>query len=145
MYEKHGSYYLVKNNKWMLLGKKQDLALERYVELTRGVPLSVYKAVYRRARANAVTRSLEFLLTEREFDEIVRRAAGACELTRIPFSLDNDSLSKRRPFGPSLDRINCGLPYTKSNCRLIAVCVNAALSDWGEAVFRTMVAAAKLT
>lgn len=144
MYEKRGSYYLVKNNKWMWLGKNLELALQRYEDLTQAIPRDVYKAVYRRARGNAAGRMLEFLLTEHEFDEIVKRAAGACELTGIPFSMQNTTLSKRRPFAPSLDRVNCGLPYTKGNCRLVTVCVNAALSDWGEDVFRIMVSSAKL-
>ncbi|HLY52735.1 MAG TPA: hypothetical protein VKQ31_06970, partial [Steroidobacteraceae bacterium] len=143
MYEKNGGYYLVKHNRWLFLGRNLDLAVERYAELTSGVPPDYYLATYRRARGNAVGRRLEFLLSESEFQSIVSRAGGACEVTRIPFTLDNPTRSKRRPFAPSLDRIDCRLPYTVSNCRLVAVCINAAMSDWGEYVVRTILTLAR--
>lgn len=145
MYRKNGSFYLVKKNRWLRLGSDLNAALTRYAELTSGVPRPYYKSVYWRARNNARNRALEFALSEAEFDEIVSRSNGMCEVTRIPFSVKNPSSSRRKPFAPSLDRIDCALPYSKDNCRLVAVCVNAALSDWGDDVFRTMVLAAQIT
>jgi hypothetical protein len=144
MHEKHGSFYLVKGNRWIRLGRNRAMALERYTELTQGFPVRLYKALYARARGRAAARQLEFLITYSDFERIVKRAGGACEVTKIPFSVENETLSRRLPFAPSLDRIDSALPYTASNCRLVACCVNAALSDWGEAVFRTMVMTARL-
>jgi hypothetical protein len=120
------------------------MALERYTELTQGIPARLYRELYMRSRGRAAARQLEFLLDYSDFEKIVKRAGGACEVTRIPFSVENETLSRRLPYAPSLDRIESALPYTASNCRLVACCVNAALSDWGESVFRTMVTTAKL-
>jgi hypothetical protein len=144
MHFKHGAYYLVKQARWIPLGRDMDEALKQYAELTTGIPRTYYKEVYWRAQNNARHRGIEFLLTKEEFDVIVHRARGACEFTKIPFAKRNDTTSRRAPFAPSLDRIDCKLPYQASNCRLIAVCVNAALSDWGDATFKIMVRAAQV-
>lgn len=66
------------------------------------------------------------------------RSGGRCELTGVPFSLDNPTGSNVAPFRPSLDRIDSSLPYSYQNCRLIIVAANLALRDWGDHVFKTM-------
>lgn len=58
------------------------------------------------------------------------RAAGACEVTGIPFSLDRGE-SGRRPYAPSLDRRDSSGGYTSENCRLVCVAVNVAMNEWG--------------
>ena len=37
----------------------------------------------------------------------------------------------RRPFAPSLDRIDPGEPCSRRNCRLVLQAVNFALNAWG--------------
>lgn len=144
LHQKNGGYYLVKRNRWMNLGRDREVALRKYEELTASVPRFYYKTVYWRARKNARHRNIEFLLTEDDFAGIMARAKGACEVTGIPFTLANFTRSKRRPFAPSLDRTDCGIPYIADNCRLVAVAVNAALSDWGYDTFATLVRGARL-
>lgn len=73
-------------------------------------------------------------LSEADMLEIVRRADGHCEVTGIPFNR-NALAGTRRPYAPSLDRINPTAGYTKDNCRLVLFAVNVAMSDWGESVF----------
>ena len=41
----------------------------------------------------------------------------------------------RRPFAPSLDRIDPGEPCSRRNCRLVLQAVNFALKAWGDDVF----------
>lgn len=141
---KNGGYYLVKHNRWMNLGRDRAEALRKYEELTASVPRFYYKTVYWRARKNARTRGIEFFLTEDDFVGIVSRAKGTCEVTGIPFTLANPTQSKRRPFAPSLDRIDSLMPYFAENCRLVAVAVNAAMSDWGYDTLATMLRISKL-
>lgn len=95
------------------------------------------------AKRNARNRRIPFGLTKEEFLELVDRADGRCEVSGLPFDLRYWKQSKRRPFAPSLDRIDATRAYTKRNCRLVCGIVNAALSDWGEEPFRMMVAAMK--
>lgn len=144
MHFKNGGFYLVKRNNWTFLGRLYSAALRSYSLLISEVPESRYLRILDRCIRNAKMRELEFHLTKDEFWEIVARANGRCELTKIPFSTTNDTSSRRAPFAPSIDRIDCSKPYTKENCRLVCVCVNAALSDWGDAIFFTMVKAAKV-
>jgi len=63
---------------------------------------------------------------------------GCCALSGMPFSLEvyGDGQAKR-PFAPSLDRIDRHKPYQKNNVRLVAVVANFAMNAWGdEPVFR---------
>lgn len=145
MYLKNGGYYLVKKNRWIPLGHDVDKALTMYAELTTGIPRTYYKEVFWRAQNNARHRKIEFLLSREEFDAIVHRSRGACEVTKIPFSKQHETPSRRAPWAPSLDRIDCTKPYTADNCRLICVCVNAALSDWGDDTFKILLRAARVT
>lgn len=71
------------------------------------------------------------------FDELQKRLdKGVCEVTSIPFNLDND-----QGFAwdsPSLDRIDATKGYTYDNTRIVIYALNAAFGSWGEDVFRTI-------
>ena len=141
---KNGRYYYVRRHKWVGLSRDKAKALKEYEAWhcgVRGRDLEIYTDnVFWRAQRNAKAREIAFHLTKDDFKRILHRAEGRCELTGIPFSLDRHDRSKRRPFAPSLDRIDSRLHYTPDNCRLVAVAVNAAMSDWGEEVLRRIAA-----
>ena len=67
-------------------------------------------------------------------DELNERYnAGQCEMTGLPF---RTTLKGRRAWdSASLDRINPTDGYVYSNIRVVCFGMNAALGDWGEAVF----------
>lgn len=48
----------------------------------------------------------------------------------------------RRPYAPSLDRIDAEQPYSLKNCRLVLQAVNFALNAWGDEVFLDVAGAA---
>jgi len=48
----------------------------------------------------------------------------------------------RRPFAPSLDRIDPGEPCSRRNCRLVLQAVNFALNAWGDDVLLAIAEAA---
>jgi hypothetical protein len=52
-------------------------------------------------------------------------------LSGIPFEFERRWRGQRRPFAPSLDRINSAKGYVYSNCRLVCVAVNIAMNEWG--------------
>jgi hypothetical protein len=139
MHLKFGGYYYVHQNRWISLGRDRAKALKEYEAWhcgIRGREVQVYADnVFWRAQRNAKVRGIEFSLTKDDYKAILHRANGRCEITGIPFSLaKHERGAARRPFAPSLDRIDCHKTYTPDNCRLVAVAVNAAMSDWGEDV-----------
>lgn len=87
--------------------------------------------LYRTAKRNAGRRNIPFTLSRRQFRSIVLRADGRCMMTGIQFEFDAFEGSCRRPFAPSLDRIDSSKGYGATNCRLICVIVNLAMNQWG--------------
>lgn len=92
--------------------------------------------LYLDTKAGAKRRDLPFTITEAQFLALCVASKGRCSLTGIPFSLRRSC--SRRPFVPSVDRIDSAKGYVKGNVRLVACCVNIALGEWGEPVFRAM-------
>jgi hypothetical protein len=148
---KDGGYYYVKNNKWTHMGGDLKSATVRYRAMEHNLSINedwrpawagmntYIRQVLCSAKKNARTRGIPFELTSAEFNQIAERAKGRCEVTGIVFQLKVRPGSARRPFAPSLDRIESSKPYTFENCRLICGIVNAAMSDWGDGAFWFMV------
>lgn len=93
-----------------------------------------YRRLFTKTRANAQQRDIYFGLTETEFTWLVRRSRGRCELSGIHFDFGYDLAAmkgSRRPFAPSIDRIDSQRGYTVDNCRIICVIANYALGGWG--------------
>lgn len=159
MHFRDNAYYYVlcrnKTQKWIHIGYDMDAAYSRYMQIEHGVSadgkgapkwisIDTYlPTAFWSARKNARNRGIEFELTRDEFDAICRRADGKCEVTQIPFNLIVRPNSLRRPWAPSLDRIDASKHYEATNCRLVCGIVNAAMSDWGEATFWSLVKKAK--
>lgn len=84
------------------------------------------------ARTRAKKKGMEFNLDGYTPALQARIEAGVCELTGLPF----DMSPGRKYNSPSLDRIDAKRGYLYDNVRVVLLCVNAALGDWGESVFR---------
>jgi len=82
------------------------------------------------------TKGVACSITTHDVELMLSRSGGFCELTGIKFTRDRSTGIQRAPFAPSIDRIDATKPYSMSNCRIVCVAVNIALSDWGEAVFK---------
>jgi len=93
------------------------------------------KPMYIAAERRSTSAGRSSFLTPAEFLSVVERAAGRCELTGIEFQTDPTGSGKRRPFAPSLDRIDCSLGYINRNVRIVCLIVNCALGDFGESAF----------
>ena len=66
---------------------------------------------------------------------LIERSKGRCELTGLPFVLGKWKKATRNPMAPSIDRINSRRGYLPDNCRVVLLCVNLAMSEWGTEVF----------
>lgn len=100
--------------------------------------------IAREARKRAKRKGISFTLTLDQLLVLWKRSGGCCEVSGLPFS-DEATGSAWRPYIPSLDRKDCGLGYDYDNVRLVCSCVNAALNQWGDTVFWTMIQSAYLT
>ena len=94
--------------------------------------LAYYEGKSLRAKAEGTS-----MMSAREFAAIAVRSRGRCEVTGIEFRFGD----AERAYGPSLDRMSAGGPYSFENCRLVLLAVNVAMSNWGEDVFRDICAA----
>ena len=81
--------------------------------------------------------------TESDLRAIWVRCRGCCQLTGMAFLETKVGTGRaRRPYAPSLDRIDPERPYTRENCRLVLQAVNFALNAWGDEVFALVTEAA---
>jgi hypothetical protein len=62
-----------------------------------------------------------------------KKCSGRCAISGLPFGLQivGDGQAKR-PFAPSLDRIDRHKPYQSGNVRLVVSIANFAMNAWGE-------------
>lgn len=84
------------------------------------------------ARRNARKRCIPFSLNKTDIEILVMRCKGHCEISGLPFELEAHPTASRRPFAPSIDRIDSSKGYTRHNARIICVMANLALNEWGD-------------
>jgi hypothetical protein len=92
------------------------------------------------ARYRSSVTGIPFSLTRTDMARLVIRARGRCEVTNLPFTEEciGGRFGRRRPYVPSLDRINPARGYVAGNCRLVTFAANVAMSDWGLEAFRRL-------
>lgn len=154
VYKKHGAFYYVKKGKWHYLTKEES-DIDRQLFIKHGIPegdlplgnldrasspLTDYLLkVFRRARQNARgRRKISFSLSEEDVMGLLEDCNYRCAVTGTPFSIDKDEKSGKRPFAPSIDRIDSDLGYEKANCRIVCVAANYAMNAWGDEVLLRM-------
>jgi hypothetical protein len=92
----------------------------------------------RQARKRAARKGLPFDLTLEQLTVLWQRSGARCEVSGMPF--DPDKRGHRwPPFAISIDRRDNLHGYTYSNVRLVCLCVNTALNQWGDGIFWSMV------
>jgi hypothetical protein len=81
--------------------------------------------------------------SEADLRHLWQQCGGGCAMTGLPFLETQIGTGRaRRPYAPSLDRIDPEKPYSRANCRLFCMAVNFALNAFGDDVFLTMAKAA---
>lgn len=100
--------------------------------------IRLYDELFRNAKKSAGKRKIAWELTKEEFDKVVRRAGGHCEVTGVSLSFRYVRGGGRRPWAPSLDRRNSRLGYKLSNVRIVCVAANYAMNEWGIGVLKRL-------
>lgn len=101
-------------------------------------PETWIKDVLARAKRRSKQKRRDFNLTADIVRNLFESAAGRCQVTGIPFTINSEKRFHSHPFMPSIDRINSSLGYVDGNVRLVCYCVNIAMSQWGEVVLEKM-------
>lgn len=99
---------------------------ETYLEKQRikfKCPKERAKALYQTVKQRATKRQIAFDLSIEWFEE--RLITGLCEVSKIPFKLDNYGEKWDKFYSPSVDRIDNDKGYVVENCRLVLFGFNA--------------------
>jgi hypothetical protein len=94
----------------------QDRSKLFHYETRKNTP---WKHIMRSRFRDAIKRGIPFTLTD---EWAAKKWTGRCELTDIPFALNNTSPGF---YSPSIDKIKPELGYTPENCRFILLAVNS--------------------
>ncbi len=155
VYQKHGSFYLVKQGKWHFLTKERaEINNQLYLRfgfidgdvpkwwkehLQRSALDRYLLDVLGRAKQNAKGRKVKaFDLSKDDALDLLKAGGYRCAVTNTPFSLEVLSHDGRKPFAPSIDRIDSQVGYAKDNCRIVCLATNIAMNTWGDGVLLTM-------
>lgn len=140
VYFKHGAYYKVVRGIWHRIGPSLDAidlaTLPIRLPAERKTILAYSYKVLTKARQNARGRR-EFSITRDDVHRMLNEAGWHCAVTGIEFSLV--VIKGKRPYAPSIDRIECGAGYIPGNCRIVCVAANYAMNVWGAEVLRAMI------
>ena len=104
------------------------------IESARAGKKCVLSAMLAVAKSRATFKGFAFDLTMPKLLALAAESGGRCAVSTVAFS--GKRIGSRRPLMPSLDRIDCKQGYVMSNCRLVCVVVNYAISDFGEGALR---------
>lgn len=151
LYQINGVYYLYfvkggKRKRFSLRTRDEEVATRLANEIVAkldgseekkafAAPRPLISKLYHAAKYRSKLRGAPCHLTKDELVEIFERSQGKCELTGITFSLEWAGEHTKRPFVPTIDRIDNAKPYSKENCRLVCYAINVAINEWGESVF----------
>jgi hypothetical protein len=90
------------------------------------------RLLWKKAKDHARVRKLPFELRTEDVRTLYAECGGQCAVSGLPFDYEPHAGTRRRPFAPSIDRIDCSRGYAMGNVRLVCNMVNQAMGEWGE-------------
>lgn len=98
-----------------------------------------YEKLFQDTKFNAARRGINFVMSMEDFLDIAERQNGFCAVTDMEFDFRPTYDGKKRPFYPSIDRIDSGKGYSKKNVRIVVAIANFAMNEWGSGPLFEMV------
>lgn len=105
-------------------------------------PAFIKKGIHRH-RAQAKAKGMDFNISADFIISLAAKQQWRCALTGIKFNLRKIEGKRRRPYAPSIDRIDSAQGYVESNVRVVCLATNLALNEWGDEIFLAQVRGAK--
>lgn len=108
--------------------------------LTVGRRMDAAKILHKVTRARARSRDRAYSLSVEMIATTLAGTYDRCEITgmRFDYGPKTEAALQARPMAPSLDRISNKGGYDPVNVRVVCVCVNVAINEWGLANFEKM-------
>lgn len=101
--------------------------------------MSFAKMLHKRTERRARSYERNYSLSVESINAKLVEVEDRCELTGIRFDYEpKETDAFRRPEAPSLDRIDNKGGYDAGNVRIVCVCVNIAINEWGLKNFERM-------
>lgn len=93
------------------------------------------------ARERSKKKNIPFSIDAYYLDQLLVDQGWRCAVSGIPLVVPRGTgkTGRKKPFGPSLDRIVPSLGYVPGNLRIVNNIVNTAMSDWGLDTLLTLV------
>lgn len=148
VYFRHGAYYLVKRKKWHYLGRHEDDAIKKAEALgeilespenignVRGHLRKIANGLRAKYKNGSIRGGRTVSIDADHVESLAAANDWCCAVSGIPFRLQK--LNGRRPYAPSVDRIDCTKGYEPGNCRVVCVAVNYAMNVWGEGMLNEL-------
>lgn len=120
------------------------LALDEHYERYRGkgkvprlpeFPPKFVAGLLAKARERAKKKGVPFDLPADSIELMFERQRGRCALSNLQMTLEYAEQGKR-PYAPSIDRVDPRKGYVLSNVRLLCSAVNLARLHWSDETFR---------
>ena len=92
---------------------------------------SIVKKMFERHRFGAKKRNLEFKITLKDIEGLIRANELHCSISGIKFHINDTADVARNPWAPSIDRIDSRLGYVPGNIRIVCLAANLAMNNWG--------------
>jgi len=103
----------------------------------------VLRAQTARSRTRAAKAGIIYALPDDYASLLYERQQGRCDVTGLLFSMRSyPAAFVEHPFAPSLDRKDSHGGYTVDNVRLVRVCVNFGMGQWGQEAYLSCARAA---
>lgn len=92
----------------------------------------------RGAKWRSTNRGTRCHLTTDQVVELIEQQGGVCAMTGLAFFDARSSEGRRKPYAPSIDRIDNSKGYTEDNVRVVLSIVNTAKGDYTDSEFFVM-------
>lgn len=122
------SYTKIKNKEYQQNKEYREIRNRRQVEARGRASKTRLCAMFNTTRFNAGKRKINFELTQELFNLLFFLQDYKCKQTGIP--LDFTSMQGKRPFGPTIDRIDNSKGYTIDNVQIVCNIYNYAKNQF---------------